>query len=119
MPTMPPTRCTHPGCGELATNAGRCAQHQRPAWQNPSAHTKTMPFDARWKRWRDAVKLRANGNCELCGEKGREADHIVPIGNGGALYDLANGMWLCHECHSMKTKQEARQRNRKPKRPTG
>jgi 5-methylcytosine-specific restriction endonuclease McrA len=39
---------------------------------------------------------------------GREmhADHVVPISQGGARYDVANGEARCVGCHSRKTAKE-------------
>ena len=48
---------------------------------------------------------RANGLCVMCLEEGRTtvantADHIIPIRQGGARFDLRNGQALCATCHS-------------------
>jgi len=37
------------------------------------------------------------------GPKEAQADHIVPIRQGGERYDLANGQTLCIACHGRKT----------------
>ncbi|MCK4624021.1 MAG: HNH endonuclease [Phycisphaerae bacterium] len=45
--------------------------------------------------------------CRICKRKPTtEADHIVPIREGGARYDLANLQGLCKPCHSRKTATE-------------
>ena len=43
----------------------------------------------------------------VCGDK-REAhaDHVVPVSEGGARYDVANGQCLCVRCHGKKTRAE-------------
>ena len=60
-----------------------------------------------FKAWRDAVIRRAGNRCESprCGRAGVRlfADHIHEVKDGGAKFDLANGMALCGACHSLKT----------------
>ena len=42
--------------------------------------------------------------CVKCGKKGRlESDHVVPLEDGGAVYDLGNLQTLCRGCHIQKT----------------
>lgn len=62
---------------------------------------------ARWQKLR-LHKLALNPWCEECDKKGivmvaTDVDHIAPIVDGGAHYDLANLQSLCHACHSRKT----------------
>ena len=63
------------------------------------------------KEWRAAVLLRDNWQCcscrRICGGRGEaQADHIVPLVQGGARFDLENGQCLCPSCHSRKTARE-------------
>lgn len=102
MPYSPGTRCSDPHCGDMAVDHGKCERHRRKPWENPSQHTLQMD-PARERVWRRQVRERAGGRCERCGEGGAIADHIVPVGEGGALYDLANGQYLCRECDQGKT----------------
>jgi 5-methylcytosine-specific restriction endonuclease McrA len=37
-----------------------------------------------------------------------EADHVIPISQGGARFDAGNGQGLCKACHSAKTLQQQR-----------
>jgi 5-methylcytosine-specific restriction enzyme A len=65
------------------------------------------------RSWRLAVLTRDAWTCQRCGRvadghKEAHADHVLPIAQGGARYDLANGQTLCHGCHSRKTGQEQR-----------
>lgn len=54
---------------------------------------------------RDAWQCRGCGR--VCsGHREAHADHIVPINEGGARYDVANGQTLCVRCHGAKTRQE-------------
>lgn len=65
------------------------------------------------RAWRQAVLTRDAWTCRDCGRvcdgpKEAQADHIVPIRQGGERYDLANGQTLCIACHGMKTAMESR-----------
>ena len=66
--------------------------------------------DKAHKAWRRAVLLRCNWACVDCGKVcyGRDlhADHVVPISQGGARYDVANGEARCVSCHGRKTRRE-------------
>lgn len=67
--------------------------------------------DKAHRAWRQAVLTRDAWACRACGrvcsgDREAHADHIVPISEGGARYDLANGQCLCHSCHSSKTRRE-------------
>ena len=59
----------------------------------------------KWKRVRRAAIERDGYRCRACGKAaGRfEVDHIVPIVDGGAAYDLENCQTLCRPCHFDKT----------------
>ena len=70
--------------------------------------------------FRSYVLRRDNYTCQGCGVQGihgkyggvsgkLEADHIVPISEGGAAFDPDNGRTLCHGCH-VKVTAELRQR---------
>ena len=49
--------------------------------------------------------------CALCGKSGRlEVDHIKPLENGGAVYEMGNLQSLCRFCHFDKTSGERRGR---------
>lgn len=55
-----------------------------------------------------AALLAAEPLCRMCREKGRVtpatiADHIVPLAQGGAAYDMANLQPVCADCHQDKT----------------
>ncbi|WP_299907673.1 HNH endonuclease signature motif containing protein [uncultured Paracoccus sp.] len=60
-----------------------------------------------WKAVRLLAKRRDGWRCVTCGAKGRiEVDHIAPLRNGGAPYDLDNLQCLCPACHARKTRLE-------------
>ena len=61
---------------------------------------------ARWQRVREYKKKR-NPLCEECARQGRITpmalvDHIVPIEEGGAVFDMENLQSLCAACHNKK-----------------
>lgn len=114
MPTARPTRCPIPGCHRLTTQRGRCEEHQPKPWANPSANTRTLTSAdrARFRRMvldRDPVCV-CTGWCGThygpCTQPATEADHIVPIGLGGAHHAGENGAGLCASCHLEKSKQD-------------
>lgn len=117
MPTAPHARCTVPGCGRIATWHGRCDQHQRKAWEQPSQHTRMIRRQDQQK-FHDAT-LRRSPICQWpgCTQPATDADHIVPVSQGGALHDINNAQALCHMHHTLKTRQEATQR--RTRRPHG
>lgn len=111
MPYILPTRCGDPMCGELATHRGRCDRHQRQPWANPSANGRALSGSDR-RRWHNLI-IKADTVCEQCGAQATEADHRIPISEGGAHFDPANGTALCRECHAQKTQLEQSRRTRK------
>lgn len=67
--------------------------------RRPSLKRKRNIEDVKWSK---AVRERAEGFCEECGQEAVDAHHIVPIDIGGERLDLENGMALCSSCHSEK-----------------
>lgn len=109
MPSRPRTPCTQPGCPALATERGRCAMHQRPAWQRERVPERTRGRTL--QRLRDRL-LRGQPLCVLCAQEGRmgaatDRDHIIPLAEGGSDTD-ENVQALCKDCHRAKTLAEAR-----------
>jgi hypothetical protein len=67
--------------------------------------------DKAHRAWRQAVLTRDAWQCQACGRvcsglREAQADHVVPISQGGSRYDLSNGQTLCIACHSRKTRAE-------------
>ena len=63
----------------------------------------------RWTLLRLRVFERDNWRCVRCGRAGRlECDHVVPLRDGGAPWDMANLQSLCRSCHIDKTAGENR-----------
>ena len=65
------------------------------------------------KAWRKAVLLRDGFQCQSCkrlvhSSSELHADHIIPIQQGGARFDVSNGQALCRACHGVKTARESK-----------
>lgn len=77
----------------------------------PWSKTQTRTSTAAHKRWAAAVMRRAGGRCQIqlagCTGRAQHADHIQPVAEGGAEFDVANGQGACTSCHDVKTAEEA------------
>lgn len=109
MPEAPPTRCSEPGCYELTT-AGRCEEHKRKAWANRSKAWGSGST----RKWREARRrqLVHEPDCRRCGARATQVDHIVPLSEGGSMWDPANWQSLCESCHDVKSAEDRRRRTR-------
>jgi 5-methylcytosine-specific restriction enzyme A len=71
---------------------------------------------AEYRNWRAAVIGRSGGHCQdpACADPMRStrlfADHVVELRDGGAPFDVANGVALCGACHTSKTMRERARR---------
>ena len=71
-------------------------------------------YDAQHRKWRKLVLAR-DPICagwpkgERCLQPSTVADHVVPISQGGARFDLANGAGLCASHHGAKSAWELRE----------
>lgn len=114
MPYAPPSRCPIPGCRKLTTTKGRCDDHQPKPWRTPSANTRQLTRKER-QVFHD-MTLTGSPTCACtgwcgthtgqCKQHATEADHIIPIGMGGARLAAENAQPLCSACHSEKTKSD-------------
>lgn len=102
MPYAAPSRCPITGCTNLTTDRGRCDDHQRKAWENPSANSRALTGADRGRIRR--TTLAREPNCRVCGAPATEADHIITIAEGGSREDPGNLQGLCTEHHDAKTK---------------
>lgn len=72
------------------------------------------PYRTDKRRWgivRRRVFDRDGWRCRACGRPGRlECDHVKPIDQGGAAWDLDNLQALCRGCHIAKTQTENAQK---------
>lgn len=78
---------------------------------------KTIYSTSRWRKLRARVLRRDGGLCRRCHQSGieRVADevhHLRPVRAGGAIWDTANLVSLCRQCHRERheTKIEAARR---------
>lgn len=100
--------CGIQGCTVLVTNVEKhCPAHQH-RFQNGGT---TRTFDPRHRKWREQVLKRDGWTCGLkvkniCIWRATEADHVRPIAEGGAPYDVNNGMAICTPCHRWKSSRE-------------
>ena len=114
-PRKPPRPCSWPGCSALVSRrAPYCephlAEHRRRQDANRGT-TAERGYGAAHRRWRRLVLLRDPICVDPFGvhrERGEivpatVADHVVPIAQGGARFDLENGQGLCASCHGRKT----------------
>src|SRR3989442_225009 len=102
--------CVEPGCPALVERGEtRCPKHHRAHEQAYDARRGTAAergYDAAHRAWRAAVLAR-DPICKACGkERSTYADHIVPLKQGGAKLDLANGQGMCSRCHQAKRGRE-------------
>lgn len=104
MPNAAPSRCPITGCTRLTTQRGRCDEHQRKAWENPSANTRALTGADRARIRRDT--LAREPQCRRCPAPATQADHIIPIAEGGSRDDPTNLQGLCGPCHQLKTAED-------------
>ncbi|WP_419775705.1 HNH endonuclease [Microbacterium oxydans] len=101
-----PRQCPTPGCDNRITTTRYCDEHTIHHWK-PRSHTAEHGHQA----WRSAVLRRDKGLCKTqgphCTHRATEADHITPVAEGGARYDITNGAAICSPCHKAKTQAEA------------
>jgi len=97
-----PTPCLK--CNKLATNKGRCPDHQLPAWQGS---TRRARYPSDWNTRRLIVLKRDKGICYICqGPNADAVDHLI-AGDDHSL----NNLKAIHDhvpphCHRQKSTQE-------------
>jgi 5-methylcytosine-specific restriction protein A len=52
------------------------------------------------------ILRRDHRRCYLCSAEATEADHVIPIAEGGRN-DLSNGRAICGSCHETKSREES------------
>jgi hypothetical protein len=96
--------CMAPGCHRLVWCAGaarpRCPEHRYPE--------KAV----RSRLAREAAAVVASGPCVHCGAPAQEADHPVPLSQGG---DPLAMVPVCRACHVAKTAAEMQSRPMGPR----
>jgi 5-methylcytosine-specific restriction endonuclease McrA len=112
--TRPRRRCTTPWCGGIATRGGKCPSCRTAA--DRDRKTGSIYNTPRWKALRKRV-LEDEPVCRICrAEPSTQADHIIPIEEGGDPWDLHNLQGLGASCHSRKTNAERHWRPSRPSR---
>lgn len=78
----------------------------------PPKHTDRIYSTPEYRTWRSAVIHNANGRCQdpmhHCSHEPRArlyADHVRELKDGGAPFDVGNGLARCASCHTSKTAQ--------------
>lgn len=110
-----PRYCPSDGCmATLRPGQRYCPEHTPIGW-SPRGAERTGT--AAHKRWRLAVLERAGWQCEIrgprCQGRATDADHKIPLSQGGAEYDVDNGQAACTTCHRQKTSREAAEGRRR------
>ncbi len=55
------------------------------------------------------IHARDSGTCHVCGSQGAtEADHVIPLAEGGSNDPDENGRSICSPCHVAKSREESR-----------
>jgi len=96
--------CSHFDCPNIMP----CPDHERKPWEKSERRTRTR---SGWEQQRRAkyVLEKHNTICHVCGYPGaNEADHVIPLAEGGP--DTTANMRPIHAepCHREKTAEEAR-----------
>jgi 5-methylcytosine-specific restriction enzyme A len=81
-------------------------------WQRVYRVRRQFRESAIWKSTRRRV-LTERPLCQMCGSPSREVDHIVAIDDGGSPIDEMNLQALCSSCHSKKSWEDERHRQRR------
>lgn len=101
--------CAKPGCPEVTSNgASYCDTHAPEPWSGGSPRRYEVNGYERARR-RTRVLHRHHYKCHVCGQgDADEADHVIPLAEGGQ--DTEENMRPIHSvpCHRTKTQDEAR-----------
>lgn len=118
MPTAPPTRCGVVTCRAMATNRGRCDDHQPQPWAGRARKQDRYGMSSGTMRsLKRQVARRDNNTCYMCGREANEGEtydleHKRPISLEGSARDMDNLGLICPPCHEIKSKAEAAAANR-------
>lgn len=101
-----PKKCGNHSCENRVQGKTYCIEHAPMNWAGTTRASTTAH-----KTWRTTVLSRDKGACQIngpgCTHRVTEADHVVPVAEGGAEHDVNNGQAVCSPCHKRKTQQEA------------
>lgn len=110
---FPRRPCSRPGCPGLRVEGSRYCESCKPEPVDDGRESAAARgYGSAHRRWREMV-LRRDPLCVMCEKVGRVepsviADHIKPLAQGGAPFDMANGQGLCMACHNRKTASDVR-----------
>lgn len=114
---MPKRPCLESSCPNFAEVRGRCREHYRQLERERNQRRRADPDRGRRvqlyhsKGWlvlrRRVIFEQPICATEGCGDLSAEADHIVPLSQGGAEYERSNCQGLCRRCHALKSGREA------------
>jgi len=65
----------------------------------PRRRAPDFRSSTRWKKVRLRILARDLWTCTWCGNEANEADHVLPVSQGGAPYDEANLVAACGPCN--------------------
>lgn len=97
--------CPAPGC----PNFQPCSTHARKPWAGSARDRGQRISGSRRQARARAIIARDDTICHVCGRPGaNEADHIVPLADGGADHESNMAAIHSEPCHREKTAREAR-----------
>jgi 5-methylcytosine-specific restriction enzyme A len=109
---MPIRMCIEAGCPNVV-KTGRCPEHrkqrdrerrlpgERTAYAIQTYHAK------KWITTREKV-LNRDPICRVCDNAlSEQVDHIKPLSQGGARFELVNLQGICVRCHAIKSAGES------------
>lgn len=115
MPVLRPCN----GCSVWIPKDGpsRCPDCKSKSYQESDEKSSRERQFYQTKGWKSLRKLHLSREplCRKCREKGdtvpaREVDHIIPLRDGGDIFDEENLQSLCKPHHSQKTRREMNER---------
>ena len=68
-----------------------------------------------WRYIRRCILNRDKRRCVICGERGKEVDHIIELVDGGSFHNWSNLRVLCHKHHQEKTQKMRKERAERKK----
>lgn len=115
MPSRPARPCRVSSCANLVKGEiAYCPKHIHLAptgWVSKKHHERQKVYHT--ARWRKTSMLfrQEHPLCKTCEANGlvraaQLVDHIIPISQGGDIYDWNNLQSLCTSCHQIKTGKE-------------
>lgn len=106
MPYKPKGKCHHPGC-LVRTYDYYCEDHKKQHQKEYDTYERKYDhkqrYGSRWTKLRNSY-IKMNPLCEECLKENHTtpADlvhHIIPIEDGGEIYDIKNLESVCNSCH--------------------